>query len=271
MKKYILILFCSFLFATSITSGKDEQKYNLMFNKIKGKVNPSMLTKLKNSKKQFVKEVDVLKKNQNYYPLAKRNIVKMKFNLKGMDVSEAAFLVLQMATKDMDDDIRLIMAEIKSMTAAKQKIRELLKDLNYWISESMPKSGSSTEGSFQIQGSETTYEEPNPGLDDSGLISECRIPRHVLKKYSVTLHYRFKYPILSRIKTLKNYRKCPKNFLKKLKVYYETTLQTENEISEELSLKLLVLTDRRAKLIQTLSNIYKKISQTGISEPRNLR
>ena len=44
--------------------------------------------------------------------------------------SEAAFLVLCMATKDMDDDIRQIMAEIKAMNQAKQKMRDSINELD---------------------------------------------------------------------------------------------------------------------------------------------
>jgi putative addiction module CopG family antidote len=63
----------------------------------------------------------------------------------GMDVSEAAFMVLALATKDMDDDIKLIMSEIKGMTAAKAKLREQINDLNRWISEEMGKHESSPD------------------------------------------------------------------------------------------------------------------------------
>jgi len=48
----------------------------------------------------------------------------------GMDESEAAFIVLSMATKDMDEDVKEIMIEIKAMTAAKQRMRELIEELN---------------------------------------------------------------------------------------------------------------------------------------------
>ncbi len=62
--------------------------------------------------------------------------------ISGMEASEAAFLVLAMATNDMDDDLRMIMAEIKATNAAKQKLRDQIKDLNEWISEVMGKAES---------------------------------------------------------------------------------------------------------------------------------
>ena len=60
-----------------------------------------------------------------------------------MDVNGAAFLVLSMATKDMDDDIGVIMAEIKAMTQAKQKMRELIAELNRSIAAAMGRSAES--------------------------------------------------------------------------------------------------------------------------------
>jgi Arc/MetJ-type ribon-helix-helix transcriptional regulator len=57
--------------------------------------------------------------------------------LGGMDVSEVAFLVLASATKDMDDDIKTIMAEIKAMNAAKAKLHDEIQELNRWITEQM--------------------------------------------------------------------------------------------------------------------------------------
>jgi hypothetical protein len=65
--------------------------------------------------------------------------------LSGMDVSEAAFMVLALATKDMDDDIKLIMAEIKATTAFKAKLREQINNMNRWISEEMGKHESSRD------------------------------------------------------------------------------------------------------------------------------
>ncbi len=59
--------------------------------------------------------------------------------LSNTDIAEAAFIVLAMATRDMDDDLRLIMAEIKATNAAKQKLRDLIKELNEWISSEMSK------------------------------------------------------------------------------------------------------------------------------------
>ncbi len=51
----------------------------------------------------------------------------------------------------------------------------------------------------------------------------------------------------------------------------EDTMDTLNRLSEELSLKMQLLMDRRAKIIQTLSNILKKISQTSDTLISNIK
>ena len=84
--------------------------------------------------------------------------------LSNMEISEAAHMVMMSTTKDMDDDIRLIMAEIKPMTQAKQKLKQLINDLNRWISKEMsiyPRSknidlekvtGKSSNGELKVSG-----------------------------------------------------------------------------------------------------------------------
>jgi hypothetical protein len=44
-----------------------------------------------------------------------------------------------MLLEEIYDDIRLIMAELKMINVAKEKLRELIKDLNNWISDEMGK------------------------------------------------------------------------------------------------------------------------------------
>lgn len=53
------------------------------------------------------------------------------------DISEAAFLVLSMATRDMDDDIRAVLADIRSMKAWLEKNRTDKKKVEKMIEELM--------------------------------------------------------------------------------------------------------------------------------------
>jgi len=53
------------------------------------------------------------------------------------DISEAAFLVLSMVTRDMDDDIRAVLADIRSMKAWLEKNRTDKKKVEKMIEELM--------------------------------------------------------------------------------------------------------------------------------------
>lgn len=46
------------------------------------------------------------------------------------DIEAVAFIVLMQATKDMDDDLKMIMAEMKAIIATKQNLRVFVANLN---------------------------------------------------------------------------------------------------------------------------------------------
>jgi hypothetical protein len=51
-------------------------------------------------------------------------------NLSDSDLEAVAFIVMMQATNDMDKDLKAIMDEVKSMTAAKAKLRDLINQVN---------------------------------------------------------------------------------------------------------------------------------------------
>jgi hypothetical protein len=110
----------------------------------------------------------------------------------GMDVSEAAFLVLAMATTDMDDDIRTIMAEIKAMTGAKQKMRELLQELNNWISGKMSEMSSAQSEDIANKSLKTASggEKSAPGTAAAG---QAGTGAGMAAQLALTTHYRLEY------------------------------------------------------------------------------
>jgi hypothetical protein len=187
--------------------------------------------------------------------------------LSGMDVSEAAFIVLAMATKDMDDDIRMIMAEIKAMTAAKQKLREVIKQLNDWISEEMSKGGS---GSSDMNNSTVSGEKPRT----TGKPRPAKAPlaRGVIleKTSSPVIHLEYvKAPAIPPLPprgsgvTIQG--------LKSLLDDLKGKLDGMNEMSEMTSLRLQMTMDRRSKFISTLSNIMKKVGTTQETLVQNIK
>lgn len=172
--------------------------------------------------------------------------------LTGMDVSQAAFIVMMQATRDMDDDLRRIMAEIKAMTAAKQALRERIEEMNEWISMSMseagdpddldnaPMSGPGSPGgliTYRGSGEDGAFEMfvPTPDAESSGLV-----------EYYET--------VFAGTKTIQRGRAVQERLRREL--------EAMNELSEMTSLRLQMTMDRRSKFISTLSRIMKRISTT---------
>ncbi|MDH3280972.1 MAG: hypothetical protein OEQ18_07560 [Gammaproteobacteria bacterium] len=177
-----------------------------------------------------------------------------------LDVSEAVFMVMTDAIKGMDDDIRAIMAEIKAMTEAKGRLRELIRDLNQWISQEMSKhpnsnhidlekvTGKSPNGAFKVSGKKVKYNEPRPNIEDADLVVECATVYELSGGAGVTIR-----GLASLLEAIKG------------------KLDSMNEMSEMTSLRLQMAMDRRAKFISTLSNMMKKISTTQDMLVQNIK
>ena len=179
----------------------------------------------------------------------------------GMDASEAAFLVLAMATKDMDDDIRMIMAEIKATNAAKQKLRDQIKDLNKWISEVMGEAGDHRESS-DIDNTEVSGKPPAPAAKTQQPAKAPPIRSASLQTVTSPV-IRLEYVKAPTIRPLP-----PRNSdvsvssLKSRLDEIKDQLDGLNELSEMTSLRLQMTMDRRSKFISTLSQMMKKTSTT---------
>jgi len=180
--------------------------------------------------------------------------------ISGMDASEAAFLVLAMATKDMDDDLRMIMAEIKAANAAKQKLRDQIKDLNKWISEAMGKAGDHPKSS-DIDNTKVSGKPPATAA--SAQPTKVPLIRSASLQTASSPVVRLEYVKAPTIRPLP-----PRNSdisvssLKSLLDDIKRRLDGLNELSEMTSLRLQIAMDRRSKFISTLSQMMKKTSTT---------
>ncbi|MBE3112835.1 MAG: hypothetical protein IMZ46_20380 [Acidobacteria bacterium] len=199
---------------------------------------------------------------------AEQEVAASFVGLAATDISEAAFIVLSMATKDMDDDIRMIMAEIKATSAAKQKLRDLIKELNSWISQEMSKH----PGSEDIDNEKV--EKPGTTAGAARPAAKTPVPpvrRMTLEtKASPVIHLEYvKAPVIPPL--------LPRNpgltvsGLKSLLDDLQGNLDGMNEISEMTSLRLQMTMDRRSKFIQTLSNMMKKIGTTQETLAQNIK
>lgn len=189
--------------------------------------------------------------------------------LSGMDVSEAAFIVMAMATKDMDDDIRMIMAEIKAMTTAKQKLRDLIKQLNDWISQEMSKDRQEFKTS-DVEKARASGEKPS--VSGKPQPARAALARGIVleKASSPVIHLEYaKAPTIPPLP--------PKDSattiqgLKSLLDELTSKLDGMNEMSEMTSLRLQMTMDRRSKFISTLSQMMKKMSTTQDTLVQNIK
>jgi hypothetical protein len=189
--------------------------------------------------------------------------------LSGMDVSEAAFIVMAMATKDMDDDIRMIMAEIKAMTAAKQKLRDQIKQLNDWISQEMAKDRQELKTS-DVEKARASGAKPS--VAGKPQPARAALARGVTLEKAVSPVIHFEYAKAPAIPPLP-----PKNSgttiqgLKSLLDELTSELDGMNEMSEMTSLRLQMTMDRRSKFISTLSQMMKKTSTTQDTLVQNIK
>ena len=221
------------------------------------RLQPSGLRKLETMARALAPKIAAGDDFDSLRARAEREVAASFARLSQMDIAEAAFIVLSMATKDMDDDIRMIMAEIKAMNEAKQKLRELIKELNAWISQEMSKhAGSEDIDNDKVVGSKTTAPPPR------------RITLET--KVSPVIHLEYvKTPVIPPLP--------PRNpgltvsGLKSLLDNIKGNLDGMNEMSEATSLRLQMTMDRRSKIIQTLSNIMKKIGTTQETLVQNIK
>ena len=170
--------------------------------------------------------------------------------LTDMDVSDAAFIVLMMATKDMDEDLKMIMAEVKAMTTAKRGLRELISRVNRDVAaNAWTKANKPSLDFSKGMGSQRAYHQAcMPYIDTESEDGVKCIPTDL-------------YP--GKIDTIAQLEAIRDNLKGKL--------DSMSEMSEMTSLRLQMIMDRRSKLLSTLSNVMKKISATQDSLVQNIK
>lgn len=187
-----------------------------------------------------------------------KNRVLVATGLRGMDLSEAAFIVLAMAVEDMDEDLRMIIAELKAVNAAKRKLRDLIKQLNDWISSEMAKLAKAGKEPSDIENSRVSRKDP----PYQGIV--------FTKTYSPVVHLEYiSAPVIPPLPPRSSGVSVRE--LKDLRGDLKAKLDTLNELSEMTSLRLQMAMDRRSKFISTLSEMMKKTSTTQDALVQNIK
>jgi putative addiction module CopG family antidote len=167
------------------------------------------------------------------------------------DIDALVILVLMNATKDMDEDLKMIMAEVKAMTAAKAKLRELITRVNRDVANNAGQRESKRPLTFTSggMGSERAYHNAQTPFPDPNAESGVKLVQSDLHRAKID----------------------SVEILESIRDELKGKLDGMNEISEMTSLRLQMIMDRRSKFMSTLSNIMKKISRTQDTLAENLK
>jgi hypothetical protein len=172
--------------------------------------------------------------------------------LNGGDIEALAFLVLMEASKSAQEDLKAIMAGVKSINNAKKAQREILSKMQALSSTfagvTSSQSLSGKKGSDNKDWNGATFDKaivtPNDQKNPDGyvLASGYILPKECTKQQLDTA-----------IDTCKS------------------DLDSMSEMGEMESLRLQMAMDRMSKMMSTLSNMLKKISDTASQITQNLK
>lgn len=179
--------------------------------------------------------------------------------LDGMDVEEAAFIVLSLAAAEMDGDLRAVLAEAKAAGAAKARLREMIGKLDRWIADEAA-GGKKTASRSETVTARQAAAAPVPAA--RRMVPETKTSPAIRLEY-------FKAPVFAPLPARNPGLDAAR--LAAIRDGVRANLDTLNEMSEMTSLRLQTAMDRRSKFIETLSQIMKKIGSTQETLAQNLK
>lgn len=178
-------------------------------------------------------------------------------SLGSMDVTALVFLVMAEASRGAEEDMRAALAELEKFNQAKQSLREQLARLRE-----------------QYRNLPATRAEPTPLIPvrklPPGLVPLVarEQPKPILMAQAPNSG--LMYPVVPSVQMGDAKTIAAAELPAEIRGT-ERQLDSLGELSDELSLKLQILMDRRSKLISTLSNILKKIAQTQDEVIQNIK
>ncbi len=232
---------------------KEIHKQNLRITRL---LQPTAKQKVARASKVYENRVLSSNWRVEYYDAAV-NAVRSQFgNLPTQDIDALVQIVLFELWQSQEEALRELLDEMHRMNELKKKHREYINQLKKQKASARSKLREEYEALSKRPPAATVQKKSR----------SIRTPPQMAS----TRRLKIRYP-----KTPNIIYKNTKNMnLAELEQYtddMEDQMKTLNGLSEELSLKLQLLTDRRAKIIQTLSNILKKISQTSDTLISNIK
>jgi hypothetical protein len=251
--KFLVLPFLGFLAVTSLQGfpGKSpSQDINDLYHRIFDRMTPTERDKISVAVKNYEQKISSADRNFNYYSMAEREIKHVLPNRpSSIIMDEFVFIAIVEATKDMDDDIRQIMQEIKAMTAAKQKLRETIKELNKWISQEMNNLSDPDEIDLDKVSSGGKDEQKRVGLDRT----------KIFPKMEVTTNFKVKFYKTPTIDSVTISSRMSLNELKRRREYSNEELKILLEAEEATQEALRPLNEKRNKLRQLIEHLKKKM------------
>ncbi|MCX6250181.1 MAG: hypothetical protein NTX61_05455 [Bacteroidetes bacterium] len=171
-------------------------------------------------------------------------------DLNGGDIEAIAFIVLQQASKSAEEDLKAIMAHIKAINQAKAALRRAMENIGKDITANEGQKKKHPPLDFsQGMGNEAAYHHalmPVANKDSKGEV-----------EFIITDLYNGHIDDIAQIRTIQDDLK--------------NQLDSMSELGEMESLRLQMAMDRLSKLMSTLSNILKKISDTADAITQNMK
>jgi hypothetical protein len=163
-------------------------------------------------------------------------------SVKAGDINALVAIVMMQTLTDSEKDLQNMMSQMQTITDAKQKLRDLL-----------------SQTQAEIKSNETT------DAKDTCQTALCKsLPSTVGEISSATANLQNPVRILVPAKpTFADLRTLPAQF--------QTSLDSLNDISQAQQMKIQMLMDQRSKLIETMSNLMKSISDTQSTIIQNIK
>lgn len=259
--RFLKILIPIFIGCLSISVISAEQDQDVQRNikrqnlRIRNLLQPTAKQKIATAAKDY--ENRVISSNwQLDFNRAAVDTVRNQFGtLPAQDTDVLVQLVMFELWKAEEDALEELLKEMHRMNQAKKRQREYMSRLK------QQKAQSNTE---------MRQEYKNINNQQQKVSGKAKTITKQYPKMAATRRLGIRYPKTPKI-DLKDTSSMGPAELEKLIAEEEQKMDSLSELSEELSLKIQILMDRRAKIIQTLSNIMKKISQTSDTIIANIK
>lgn len=232
--KSILVSSLLILFAISSATAQEKPspEAEAFFKKAMATINPRHVAWVKSTAKtaneKNMTDAEVQTMASNYGVLGGMNTA---------DIEAMCFLVMMQASKSAQEDLKAIMAGVKSINEQKKQQRELLAKMQRQQSMTAVQLDS-----FKLSRSKTIAIQKKQNPDAVKLVRSGSISKQITKAELNTM-----------IEQLKN------------------DLDSMSEMGEMESLRLQMAMDRMSKMMSTLSNLLKKISDTSNQIIQNLK